>query len=575
MLLSPGVVPASSLRKLFYATTLLFLSGIFSFCLFYFCSGYETLKNWYFSFNPCFYKQETWASDFFTPDVKAKGNYLVLLGCILCISAIIYIVRGWRKLKNDMETTTPCVSRRPLGWYAAVIILGVFMGMSSFNRSAPSSDELFSAVNCAMAPAFRCISYYMLPNNHMYFNLLNHVLFGWSNDLVFTGRLISFAAYVGVLLCAFHWFCSLFKKEWLAFIAILPVALQFLVWGFATQARGYECQLLCGWVSFISIMKYARTYDRNALLLNTCSNIAGIALIPTFIYMLPAQVLFICGVMVYNRTMRWQYFKYQVIFCAFTFLLYLPGFCFSGVTAFTANSYVRPASGDLHTFTVAFLEYSKPAVKYTFSMLSAKDSTISFLLFLFPVLLCFSKQSERRLIGFFYVTYWLVLILFMFQMRRLPFFRNMITEYSLTMACIIYTFYAVSDVVANRLKPAFLQHACRLLWVVPLWLCCAYLFVNDREKVSSDLYFSNGDEVFKTFKAEFSTIPQGSSIGFRNDNFYFYYLGRTMHFKVRECAAGNEEYYIHPAPDPLPANIAEQYTFERKFAVDYELFKRK
>ena len=409
----------------------------------------------------------------------------------------------------------------------------------------------------------------------MYFNLLNHILFGWSDDLVLTGRLISFAAYIGVLLCAFYWFCSLFKKEWLAFIALFPVALQFLVWGFATQARGYECQLLCGWVSFISMMNYVRTNSRGALFLNTCSNIAGIALVPTFIYMLPAQVLFICGIMVAKRSILWQYFKYQVIFCVFTFLLYLPGFCFSGVAAFTANSYVRPAPGVFHTFLVAFLDYSRPAVKYTFSLLSAKDSTISFVLFLFPALLCFSKQPERRLVGFFYITYWVVLILFTFQMRRLPFFRNMITEYSLAMACIVYTFYTVSDTIANRFKHGSLQFASRLLWIVPLLFSCVFLFTSDRENVSSDLYFSNGDEVFKTFKTEFNTIPRGSSIGFPRDNFYFYYLGRTMHFKVSECAVGNEEYYIHPAPEPLPANIPEQYTFIRKFAADYELFKRK
>ena len=339
-------------KKLLYIVALLVLSALFSFCIFYISSDYSRLQHWFLSLNGSFYKKETWTRDFFTPAVKAQGNSLAGAG-IACAALLSgYIVVSWRACNKRKVFVAPEISLGAWGWYAGVFALSISLGVWSWCSLAASYDEIFSAVNCTELHPFQTVSYYMLPNNHMYFNFINNVSFRWLGDTVASGRLMSMVAYAGVLLVSFHWFYRLTNNYFYAFIAILPIALQFTVWGMAAQARGYEAQLFCAWVSFITMFRFALTEDNRMLKLNALFNILGFIMVSTYLLFYVAQAIVLLSVMVYNRRFIWQYYKCQMFVILSVFLLYLPAFCFSGIPAFTDNPYVKPGSPDWIAYTI-------------------------------------------------------------------------------------------------------------------------------------------------------------------------------------------------------------------------------
>jgi len=565
MSLFSKTIPATSiifLRKLWHACIVFGFLCTLVFSLYYYLSGYEALKNWYLSLNNSFYEAAAWSSNFFTPAVKTKGNYLALTGCVISVAGILYIVSGWKKLNNVSTATTRLyIDRQGSLWYMAVFVLSVLIGINSIALTVPDPDELFSVMDCATLPGFQCISYYALPNNHMYFNLINHILFSWSDDMILTGRLISLGAYTVVLLCAFHWLSQLITKRWLAFIALLPVALQFAVWGFATQARGYECQLACGWLSFIAIMKYVRSNDTNALRANTFFNILGIAFIPTYLYVLIAEMLFVGCFMLGNKTIWWNYIKYQIIGGAIIFLLYLPALCFSGIPAFTSNEWVLPVTNNLAAYIPLFVHDAKVHAISCFSMGWGGHYFVNYLLFLVPMLLFFSKQKAHKSIALFYTILWVAFILFCLQARRTPPFRVLIVHF-------------VTDAITQRIKTGWVRYLCSLIWVVMVLSFCLRLFIIDRKNAVC-LYGKDSTATYESYKADLSVIPRGSSICIATDDTYCYYLCGKMHLKVSQHTNGNEEFYIKRTMASFPANMGDQYTFVKALPGDCGLFKRK
>ncbi len=165
-------------NKIFIVTAFLFFTAVFLFCSFYIFSGYDSLVKWYIGLNDCFYKKETWANDFFTPHVKESGNVYCIIALLLSVAGTGFILKRIKKtswqLRQDLII-------RIGAWdvLCAGICLAVITGfwLWGWPQALPSSDEIFSASNCAGIHPFQTISYYMLPNNHIFFNLLNNILF--------------------------------------------------------------------------------------------------------------------------------------------------------------------------------------------------------------------------------------------------------------------------------------------------------------------------------------------------------------------------------------------------------------
>ncbi len=564
--------------KAFLCLAMLFLAGITYFSIYYYTTGYDTLQHWFYLLNGCFYNRETWAAKFFTPDVKTKGDKVAAMGAVLAISIAAYIGFRWKAIvKRHVATGARPAATEGWQWVIAVIALALVAGLCSWALMRPAYDEIFSAVNCAQLHPFQTIAYYMLPNNHMYFNFLNNILFRWWwGDQVQSGRFISLLAYVGTMVIAYQWLQRLIGNRLYAFIALLPVALQFTVFAMAAQGRGYSAELFCGWASFAAMMAFVQQPDAKALRVNAIFTIFGFILVPAYLTIYISQGIVFVAAMASSRKLHWQYFKYQLIAGAVIFLFYVPGFCFSGVAAFTDNPYVKPACSGWMEFLPRFAETFRYFINYCFSMLFGEDKAINFVLFFLPLALYFAKQRPRRLVAFSYTILWLTYIVVTVYLRLNPFNRNMIIHYSLTMGCVLYTFYVLVSEAASLLKqPGLRLYAAGLLFGAPVLSYSTYLAISDRSDVSFFLYYNDVNAIYQNHITELALIPKESTIGFSYETFYMYYYFSKYHYKAVKCADGTEDYYVKRSGEAFPEGKASTYTKIKDGYEDYEFYKRK
>ena len=564
-------------KKILYSVALLTLITLLVFCIFYISSDYEHLTRWYLSLNDSFYKKDTWTSAFFTPAVKMKGNTLAGAGIVLVVFLSFSIIRSWQSDKKKKVFITPhAADPVKWGWYAGVAALALVLGIWSWTCAAPCYDEIFSAVNCVELHPFQTISYYMLPNNHLYFNFLNNILFSWWGDPVQSGRLISLAAYTGILLAAFHWLYSLIHNHLYSFVALLPIAFQLTVVGMSAQARGYEVQLLCAWVSLITMLRYTQTGSDRMLRINTLFNILGFIMVSTYLLFYAAQALVVLSVMAYDRRFRWRYLRSQLITAAAVFLFYLPAFCFSGTDAFFNNPYVTPAFPDWLSYMAVFSDVTRFFINFCFSMLCGEDRAINFILFFLPLALFFSRRRERRVIALAYVMLWIMYVVITLHMRRNPFNRNMIMHYSLTMGFVVFTFYSLV-----RWGAGFLPSAkARLLFITlffgaPVVAFTGYLALTDKRDISVNLYSYDVNPIWKDHTTELLALDRNASIWCADESFYMYYILKKHHFTVHHNASAREDYFILRHGEPFPAGKESDYMLIRTVTQDYEFYKRK
>ncbi|MEI8279902.1 MAG: hypothetical protein WCG87_09075 [Bacteroidota bacterium] len=562
----------SFLRKGCYAAALLILLAVTFFAAFYLIHDYSYLHNWFLSLNDCFYRRDLWDKEFFTPDVRSKGTRYAVAAIGIAISGIIYILATWRSMAKRESRIHFTIPRSSIIWYSLVILTGIGLSIWGDHISSPAYDEIFSASNCAKLHPLQTLSYYMLPNNHIYFNLVNNILFHWVDDNVRSGRFISGVAYVALLCIAFHWFSLLFKNNALAFVALTSIALQFTVWGFGFQARGYEWHLLAAWVALASLFRYIRTNSSTALRINMLFSAIGFGMVATYLYFFVAQCMFLLLVQAYIRKFDFRFWKYQFFTICVVFLCYQPALCFSGLNAFINNSTIKSNPIELANYLPTFLSVFKYFINTCFSFIIREDHPLNFIIFLLPLLLLFARRKERKLFGLFYLTLWLVWMLMVLYTKMHPFCRSMIIHYSITLAFVIYTVYAVADAIANYLKKPYLLY---VIFTIPVLLSSIHYYRGDAEHESYNLYFNDTDQLYSSHTRESHQIPKGSSIAFSEESFYFYYLLHKQQYPVKKCSNGNEDYYIKRNFETLDEPYKSQYTLLKNLSEGYELYKRK
>ena len=82
-----------------------------------------------------------------------------------------------------------------------------------------------------------------------------------SQIAVTTGRFLSLLAYYALFMVIFHWLQEQFQNRWLAFLASIILMLQFPVWSFSFQARGYELYLLMQWCVYLSLFQLFKIWQ--------------------------------------------------------------------------------------------------------------------------------------------------------------------------------------------------------------------------------------------------------------------------------------------------------------------------
>ena len=562
-------------------TGLIYLSAVVMLVLYllhllqYIFSGRDRLIQQYFPSDACFYKSSEFTTRYFNEHVKIQGNQLAGIGVGLCIALIGYCLHRYKQVKVAVGVRDG--KREPINRmsYLPLVLLGIpaYFWYRGQVQLGPSGDEIFSAVYCAETSLFKTWAYYMMPNNHIFFNLLNNLVAKATfSDAVYTGRAISFVAYLSMLVVAFGWLNKLVKNRAVSAIACLPLMFQFTTFILAQQNRGYELQLLFGWMSYVSLLSYLIDKGRRELRLFTVSSVLGFACIPTYSYFFGAQLLFCLCVMVYERKADLALVLHAVLIGFGVFLFYLPSLCFSGLDALINNEYVKAGTGNYVEFIQGFYTALKTNGNTLFSNLIERDHWVNMVLFLMPLLLLFAKKRERRLVGIFYILLWIVWGIFCFKMQRLPYYRNMVLHYSITVATIVYTFYLLVAKLFSFVKPGVVRYSLiRLAFVVPVLIVSyqQYMWCYRQDNYAEE------QQINAHINAEIGSWDKGAVVGCSPYSFCYFYFSCKAGHVTHYCLTGNEDLYINLAQEPLPANIMADYSFLKKLPDGYEMYKRK
>ncbi len=546
------------------------------FCGFYLFSDYQTLAEWYFRMNNCFYKHEHWTDNFFTINTKKQGNIFCISGLAISMFLKYHLIKRLKKPGGLLKLQ---FSKRNLFMAILCILIGTAAWIWGYSLVHQGFDEVFSAVNCASLPPFQILSYYMLPNNHILFNVLNGTLFHFAGDKVFTGKLISLVCYWGIIIVVFAWLSGTIKNRLLLIIATMVISLQFPVWGFGFEARGHELYLLAEWSSFFALIQYINTKNSQWLYTYALACITGYLCIPVFIYFHAAFLLFGLCQMIYTKIPDLKFWKAQLPIISAVFLFYLPAICFSGTHALAGNSYVSAQIHGLQEFFNKGINMFTGYLSFYTSNFTTDHNNIGRVLFLLPLaLFCFHRNKLAVLCGFFYLAMWLVCIALAYIMKIYPIDRTMSGQISISLALTIYVLYLLLSKLNEVLKLSVITDSALMIILMVLGI---YIIKGNKSNISFSLYNNDINLKYDLLMQEgIGFIPKGSSIAFSDESFYWYYQCKIRGDKVSKCMSGNEQYFVRYGVDPFPVEYSGKYTlaktvFKRTItAVSYEIYKR-
>ena len=533
-----------------YWCALAFFTGMLVYSICYLCGEYNTLVRWFYSLNDCFYLRNEWTQHFFTPGVKSSGNYYTAIGAVLSLAGIIISWRKIRMYKPDAYPYSPGTGN--VLWIVLVLVAAVSLWLWGNSLVKPGFDEVFSAVNASGDHPFHTWSYYMLPNNHVLFNVINGILFRPVADKVFTGRVVSLLAYMALATMVFHWFARTWQHRVQAFLATLVIIAHLPAWGFAFQARGYELYLLAEWAAFISLFQYHETKSKSRLLLHTVAIVTGYATIPSFMYFHGALLCYSLWFQVRNG-MDFAYWKYQLAGIGSVFLFYLPVIGFSGLSALAENRYVAKGSQTITAFVPVLYDTILSYLKTVFAGVLSAHYQLSYILFLLPLLLFFSRSRQLSRKAIFFVLLWGVFIGMALVMKRYPFPRNLFGHLSISLALALLV---VREACVRFPK---IQTATRPLFSLLLVGMLVYFTRDNKKNIDTILYGNNVNADYAVLENGFKPLPLHGTIGCTDANFYFYYFLKQQGYTISKCMQGTEDYLVIGDEEHFPDAAAGHY----------------
>jgi hypothetical protein len=565
--------------RLYWFVSILLFVAVIAFGLFYILSGYTYLVQWFTGLNDCFYRSKEWPTDFFTPRTKSDGDRYGAIAIVVAFCGLIYSAKRFLANSKNRKTVAFQIKIWDALFTVAIIAASLLFWLWGYKLSLPSYDEVFTAQNVAGIHPFQAVSYYMLPNNHLFFNLINSLVFHAFNDKVVSGRIISLLAYSAFMCVVFFWLQRLMQNRLLAFLASVTLALQFQVWGFSFQARGYELYLLAEWGMMISLFCYLQSGRKDWLYLNVLCVCIGYFCLPSFLYFHIATCVFMAAYQLLYKQASLLFWKYQVAAFLITFLCYLPALCFSGADAIAHNNYVAPMSG--YKSIPGFAGWMFPAftnyITHLFSNLHWYHFSFNIFLFIAPVLLALDKKNKlNRLYGMFYISCWIVFFIMVLTMKRMPFERNLIGHYSFTLCGIILTAYWFSGLAYRYLQ---VNIARNFFFPAVLTLLALHFARTNSVYLKDTLYEYEVNYYYSSISKGLSYIPGGSTVSISDQGFYAGYISMKQGCKLAKCPTGREDYFIKRKGEPLPPLIQQNYALLKtnysNDIYDYEIYKIK
>ena len=538
-----------------YGVTLLFLLTSIAYATWYLTQDYATLRDAYLATGP-FYRSTHWTTDFFTPQTKVAGDRYAALGILLALLTSSYLIYSWRRAgRYPTPNLQLPLSRPDLLLLAILALLQLSLWAYANHLLPPAYDEVFSAVHAAGAGPFRALTYYMLPNNHVLFNVLNGALFGWWTDsLVLTGRLISLAAYLALGALQYCWLRTLLHDRIAAFALAVLLAVLLPVWGFAAQARGYMLLLLFSWVAFVAVWRYKSGRGRGMQWLLSGCCLLAYATVPVFLYLHLALLGWIVLGWLRARRVDWSLLASQLVAGVGVFLFYLPAISFSGLGAITSNRYVAGGERGVGEFAAKFLPTLPDYVNYLALDVAAVVPWLLPVLALLPLLFWWSRMVELRRLTTIYLLLLIMSIGTVLCMRAVPFHRTLVFQLQLTglvIALLPVSVFALGKKALRTTAMGWLLVAATLVYFTP-------------PKFSLHLYYYDIVPTYRSVSGLLDQLPPGAMVGWSDEAFYpRYLLGRR-----RGVTGGGEvtHYFKRPA-EPLLTGRWERVGADTEFEV--------
>jgi len=278
-----------------------------------------------------------------------------LLGILIMIysKAVLNTGKEISNLANRIKeffTTLPKFEK----YLALTIIIGYALyNISHAIRMPVHYDEAYTYFNFTKRSIFASISYYPVPNNHIFHSVLTNLTYNFPFSELINLRIPTLVVSFLVTIGLFYTFSKLLNKR----IALLLLPLFCLLFPsicYAYLSRGYMLVLLTFIVCFYATLRLTHLKEENQsdtryYTYFTIASIVGFYTIPSFLYpfftCISYSFLYFIINKLYSNAIR------LILFCALTtmvvLLLYTPIFIVSGLDAVAGNRFVTPVSREV------------------------------------------------------------------------------------------------------------------------------------------------------------------------------------------------------------------------------------
>lgn len=552
--------------------------GILYLCFpsYYLLHSRATLLNDYCATTPAFYRKAIFTSSVFTDALKQQGNIFCLLSFPLIVLFGVLILPFFSLNFKSIFIALWLNIRSAAIWITMLILLTSVLFIYGNSLQPLCTDEAFSIVNFAQQPLAHLLTYYPLPNNHIFFNLLNHFAGKISGDYLLSGRLLSGVFYV-LLICGYFLFIQkIIQNKFISFLCSALVAQQLMVWGFGSQARGYSLYYLMQWTAFVSFYYYffgEKDLKKQMLLLLIISNVFGFYTIPSFLYWILFGFLAALVLLVHFRQLFVDFWKAMLLVALISFLLYLPVFCYSGLASVFANKYI---AGDglnrMEILQQLFKYFFKDIADITFGFASFYRFIPLCCFFIPLVLFAFFKKKLSALSPFllFGILSWVAVFLIAFVSKQVPIFRAI--GFQMQLSLLVFLLFIV----------ALMQHFVRKQWAQQLIFSFLLLvasikvFKENKTLSSTVLYGQNTSDFMSDLTREPILITPNHSVWLSDESFMFHFLlDKKIHSSNFDCSFNNQDCLILSEDDQPNSHIDfNQYVVKQRISW-FTIYQRK
>jgi hypothetical protein len=520
-----------------------------AFCIYYLTRSHLQLREDYLRLVRCMYRQPLWEEGFFNQETKTAGNRYAVIGLISGCALAAWSWLWRRKLSPGFGAIIGFAAAHRYSLLLLSLITGI-LWLWGFKTSVPAYDEVFSAVNCANVHPVQTVAYYMLPNNHILFNLINNLLFHPVYDKVLTGRIISGIAQLAFAALMYWWLFKMLNSRLYALLYTTLILLQFPVWGFSFQARGYGLYLLCAMAGIIGLTRYFKDGSRLWLGIHMLAVITGFCIMPSFLFWYVGMMCVAAGYFVRKRHVDMLFLGTQAFAAMCIYCFYLPGICYSGLSAFTDNQYVRILPTSWTDYWPQLGRDINATIQYSFGGNVDARSTLYTVLFYAPLLMApLLYRSRVAPVLFINICIWIVFFLLQLKFRHYPFMRNMIAHVSLALCALLLGMHELLDWLGRKIKARLVLP----VFAVAFCLISGVHFIRFmRGHVHDSLYFYDARSGYDLPRATIQHIPVNARVWCSDQSFYLQYLLKRRGSGASHCMEAAQTYFITDRNEGVP-----------------------